>query len=140
MLRQLRYGAGDVRLFRIHNDGSGLTELTNISSLVGYAGEVVGAGGPQINSSESKILFEYRSGSDNRIYMMDSNGQNVELVAGPEGSPAAPYWTPKGNFTYSALNSESGRRELYLRNTISGGTSTVIASPDADYNMGILVE
>ncbi|NGP88775.1 DUF5050 domain-containing protein [Fodinibius halophilus] len=117
---------GDMEIYSINVDGSGLTNLTNHPAI---------DESPEWSPNGNRILFEsYRSG-EKQLHTMNPDGTGVKQLTTTSFTEAAetPSWSPDGEkIAFSGYR--NGQQDIYTMNKDGAGITQITNNPGLNIN------
>lgn len=115
------YPGGGSDVFVMDNDGRNVVQLTRD----GLSGSSVWS------ADQSRIAFTTSRNGENKILIMDANGQNITQLSDQAGSEFDPAWSPDQN-RVAFVSAESGYLNIYVVGSQGGNKVRLTNSETSD--------
>jgi tol-pal system beta propeller repeat protein TolB len=115
---------GSTEIYVINADGSNKTRLTNLVN--------PSSSDPSWSPDDSKIVFSSRSTiAQSDIYVMDSDGTQLENITNNAAFNESPTWSPDGS-RIAFVSDSDGNREIYVIYANGTGLTNITNNPSSD--------
>ena len=136
---------------RLYGEGAFVKEIVAQSGIKNLTDHPAFEGWPAWSPDGKRIAFAANRNSSYQIFVMNSDGTNVKLVANTEGRATAPKWSPDGRTIYftncwktglssaDEANLQKNRKDLELITGFLGDTVRVkLGSPRLETDARII--
>ncbi len=107
---------GQMEVYSVKPDGTGLTRLTSASQVDWY---------PALSPDGSKVIFESNRDGQYEIYGMDIDGSNQVNLTNDAAVDWFPAWSPDGSKIVFASTRTGGHLEIYVMNADGTGVTPI---------------
>jgi WD40 repeat protein len=127
-----RFSPGDLELYVMNADGTGVIRLTNSSGV-----DIVSSGA--WSPDGSRIVFtSVRDDPHGDIYVMNADGTGVVRLTNDPAFDALPAWAPDGSrIAFLRTFDPEGISDIYLMNAADGSGIVKLTNPGLDPGFGI---
>ncbi|MDQ4048543.1 MAG: DPP IV N-terminal domain-containing protein, partial [Actinomycetota bacterium] len=125
---------GDLEIFSMNPDGSGIQYLTD-NTLIDPADprSFVEDNDPAVSPDGTKVAFDSTLGGSSDVYLMNADGSDQRRLTSAQGEDRGISWSPDGSKIYFHSQRDAPPRfEVYSMNPDGTNQTNVSRSPDTD--------
>jgi Tol biopolymer transport system component len=116
---------GNLDIYLINPDGSGLTRLTNSPAL---------DADPAWSPDRTKLAFHSERDDNSEIYVMNADGSDVTRLTDNPAIDRNPAWSPDGKRIVFESYRDDGNREIYAMNADGSGQTRLTFNEALDFD------
>ena len=116
-------GGGNLEIYTMNSDGSGLTRLTNNSAHDWW---------PAWSPDGAKIAFTTQRNGNDDIYVMNADGSAQTRLTTSQADDSRPAWSPDGA-KIAFKSTRDGNTEIYVMNADGSGQTRLTTDPSIDF-------